>query len=215
MGVNIKFIKLEEEISDENSVENTKDGRVRRGNRSRELIASAMVALVDEGNPKPNAKAISDRAGVSLRLVFHHFEDMESLYEAGAQLQVKRHWNQITRISTDLPLDNRINEFVAQRSTVYEGIGPVRRATAALDLTSEFMSEMRVQVKFQLRKHAEETFKPELSRAKNREQILDAIEILGSFEAWDVQRRFNTRSKEETSLLIENVLRLLLNCNLE
>ncbi len=64
------------------------DGRVQRSVRSRERILEALVELVQEGELQPTGEQVATRAGVGLRTVFRHFEDMESLYaEIQARLQ--------------------------------------------------------------------------------------------------------------------------------
>src|SRR3954470_18279608 len=54
----------------------TVDGRTARATRTREAVVSAVLDLVNEGNPKPTAREIADRAGVSLRSVYVHFDDL-------------------------------------------------------------------------------------------------------------------------------------------
>ena len=56
------------------------DGRVARGQRIRRNVADALVVLLAEGDAEPTAPAVAARAGVSARLVFHHFADMDDLY---------------------------------------------------------------------------------------------------------------------------------------
>ena len=57
------------------------DGRRQRSEASRERIVKAMLALVAEGDVCPGAESVAARAGVGLRTVFRHFENMESLYQ--------------------------------------------------------------------------------------------------------------------------------------
>jgi AcrR family transcriptional regulator len=56
------------------------DGRVKRSERSRQLILQASLDLVLEGNLAPTALQVAEKAGVGLRTVFRHFADMETLY---------------------------------------------------------------------------------------------------------------------------------------
>jgi AcrR family transcriptional regulator len=73
------------------------DGRIARGLRTRRRVAEALVALLEDGNADPTAKQIASRAGVSLRLVFHHFDDLDDLYRSVAAMQAERHWNEPRR----------------------------------------------------------------------------------------------------------------------
>src|SRR5208282_909869 len=62
------------------------DGRLARSARTRHAVVDALLDLLGEGDLRPTAARIADRAGVSLRLVFHHFDDLEAIYSefAGA-----------------------------------------------------------------------------------------------------------------------------------
>src|SRR5579872_3191663 len=57
------------------------DGRRQRSEASRERIVRAMLELVGAGAVTPSADAVAARAGVGLRTVFRHFDNMESLYQ--------------------------------------------------------------------------------------------------------------------------------------
>ena len=46
------------------------DGRLRRGERSREAIVAALFELVGEGVLQPTAQQVAERAGVGIRSVF-------------------------------------------------------------------------------------------------------------------------------------------------
>ena len=78
------------------------DGRVARGQRTRRNVAEAMMDLLREGDPEPTAKAVAERAEVSLRLVFHHFAEMDDLYHYVAALLLHRQWSNMPRISDKL-----------------------------------------------------------------------------------------------------------------
>ena len=58
------------------------DGRSARAERTRTAIVDALISLLEEGDLQPTANRIADRAGISLRLIYHHFGDLESLYRA-------------------------------------------------------------------------------------------------------------------------------------
>ncbi|MCB0988145.1 MAG: TetR/AcrR family transcriptional regulator, partial [Acidimicrobiales bacterium] len=58
------------------------DGRTARAVRTREAIVDGTLALLAEGDLRPTAPRISERASVSVRSVFQHFDDLETLYAA-------------------------------------------------------------------------------------------------------------------------------------
>ncbi|MHB1090468.1 MAG: TetR/AcrR family transcriptional regulator, partial [Ilumatobacteraceae bacterium] len=56
------------------------DHRTMRSQRTRTAISDAMLQLLEEGHDEPRAQQVAQRADVSVRTLFHHFEDMEGLY---------------------------------------------------------------------------------------------------------------------------------------
>ena len=62
------------------------DGRRQRSQRSREKILRAYWELMLNGDMDPGAAAIAEHAGVGLRSVFRHFEDLDTLLRELMQL---------------------------------------------------------------------------------------------------------------------------------
>src|SRR5690242_3251648 len=89
------------------------DGRTARTERTNGAVVEAYLSLIEEGDLRPSANRIADRAGVSLRTVFHHFEDMEKLFATLAERQLQRHAHD--RLPDTGPLADRIEAFVAAR----------------------------------------------------------------------------------------------------
>lgn len=163
------------------------DRRLARGVETRRRLAEAMIALLEEGVPQPSAREIAERAGVSLRLVFHHFEDMEQVLRAAVAVQVSRHWNRLHPVDPSLPLGERVERIIRQRETLYEAIAPVRRAAARAELESPTIATELSRARRQLRRGLEATFEAELHSASHDER-LDALDVAGSWETWDLLR---------------------------
>src|SRR3954449_1707672 len=81
----------------------TGDGRAARSVRTRRAIVDAMRALHHEGDLRPTAPRIAERAGVSVRTVWQHFDDLETLLvEAGRRdLEIARSF--VAPIEPSLP----------------------------------------------------------------------------------------------------------------
>ena len=166
------------------------DGRVARGERTRRALAEAVVALIEEGDPQPTARRVSERAGVSLRLVFHHFDDMESVLQAAVAVQVERHWSRLRPIDPQTPLLRRVERIVRQRAALFERIAPVRRAATLVEHGSPVVAAELAHSRHELRAELESAFEPELAAAgRRRAELLDMLELPSSFEAWDALRR--------------------------
>src|SRR5688572_21525079 len=103
---------------------------VARGERAREAIAGALLEALRAGDPAPTAPAVAKRAGVSLRLVFHHFKDMESVWRMAAARQIAR-LHELGRVAAGGSTKERIVALVASRSRLYAEVAPVRRAAIA------------------------------------------------------------------------------------
>src|SRR5689334_14654276 len=102
------------------------DGRLARTARTRAAIVDALLDLLEEGDLQPTASRIADRAGTSLRLIYHHFGDLESLFHSAAIRQTERLAEHVEPIDVDLPLRERVDTIVDQRADVLEWITPVR-----------------------------------------------------------------------------------------
>jgi AcrR family transcriptional regulator len=168
----------------------TVDGRVRRGERNRAAIVDAMLALVQEGDLKPSAKDVADRAGVSVRSVFQHFDDMETLYAALVDRQMERvaAFEAEAGIDPSRPFEERLDEFVAQRSRFYERITPIRRATL---LVAHESPVLRRGLQVAATRHARAVgavFAPELDRARDPGELRAALTLATSWEAWEALR---------------------------
>src|ERR1700733_9330100 len=104
------------------------DGRAARSHRSRRAIIDAMRALHAEGDYRPTAPRVAERAGVSLRTVWLQFADMETLL-----VEANRRDNEIIRpliahIDPNQPLAARVAQFTGQRARVLEQMTPTWRA---------------------------------------------------------------------------------------
>ena len=71
------------------AVTQTVDGRTARSARTREAVVTAVLELVRAGNPRPTAKEIAARAGISLRSVYVHFDDLDDLFAAAGARQAE------------------------------------------------------------------------------------------------------------------------------
>ncbi|HTU37042.1 MAG TPA: TetR/AcrR family transcriptional regulator [Acidimicrobiales bacterium] len=164
------------------------DGRLARGRRTRHNVAEALVALLREGDPDPTAKAVAARAGVSLRLVFHHFADMDDLYHFVAALQLRRQWADMPRLSPRLALLSRIERTVSHRAVLFEDISPVRRALARRAPSSPAVAQAVTAADNLLLESLRATFAPELREIPAltiRAEYLGALDATTSWELWE------------------------------
>jgi AcrR family transcriptional regulator len=188
------------------------DGRTARALRTREAIVDASIALVDEGDLRPTAPRIAERAGVSVRSVFQHFDDLESLYAAVADRLVERLGHLRMTVDPAAPLERRLPEVVHQRALLLEAITPVRQAAAVhAPFSAEIKRRLQAGHDF-LRSELERLFAPELDLvpAEQRGPLLDALDTVLSWPSWDNLRRLNGRNETEAAVVLEVMVRALL-----
>jgi len=159
-----------------------RDGRILRTERSRARMVEAFYELVGEGVLQPTAQQVAERAGVGIRTVFRHFNEMDSLFaEVDARLreQVAPY---LVRCAPEGTVVERAAELVAHRAEAFERFAPYMRATRIHRSRSPFLR--RGYAAFVRRQRAAllECL-PELEDAS--QDLADAIEVATSFELWD------------------------------
>ncbi|MHB8438043.1 MAG: TetR/AcrR family transcriptional regulator [Acidimicrobiales bacterium] len=188
-------------------MESTVDGRTARGQRTRQAIAESLIALLEEGDPQPTARRVAERAGVSLRLVFHHFEDMEQVLHAAVAVQIERHWSRLRPIDPNMAHDERIALLVRQLGTLYDIVAPVRRAAELAEASSPTLHHEMAAGQQQLRRWLATVFPHEIAAGgEDGERLLDLIEVSTSFDVWDLLRRRMGRSHKSASASMTDLL---------
>jgi AcrR family transcriptional regulator len=162
------------------------DGRTLRSLRTREAIVDATIGLLEEGDLRPTAPRVAERAGVSVRSVFQHFDDLETLHASVAERLVDRVAVLVLPVEPELPLAARLDRFVHQRALLLEAVTPIRRAA---DVHGPFSKEITARLRAGqafLRSELERTFEPELTAAgPAREDVLDSLDTVLSWATWE------------------------------
>lgn len=188
------------------------DGRAARAARTRDAIVEASVALVEEGDVRPTAPRIAERAGVSVRSVFQHFDDLPALHTAVVQRVVERLAVLVVPADPTLPLDQRIGAFARNRAALLEAVTPFRRAAA---VHAPFAPELRDAVaegSAFLREEVGRAFAPELDTASpgERRELLDALAAAASWNVWDALRAEAGDSPDRARAVVVRTLTALL-----
>jgi AcrR family transcriptional regulator len=188
------------------------DGRRARGERARTTVVDAILDLLQEGDPKPTAERIAERAGVSLRLVFHHFEDLESLYAAAAHRQFERLRPLIKPIPSDGPFDQRLETFLRQRARMWERIAPVRRAALLSEPFSQELADRLAETRAFAREEAAAVFAREIKKFARpaREEVVAALDAAAAWQTWEVLRRHQGLSVEKARRVVARTISGLL-----
>lgn len=173
------------------------DGRHQRSVRSRAAVVDAMLDLLRERGEQPSAQEIADRAGVSLRTVFRHHDDMETLLATALEHQMSRVRHYFAPVSA-----MTVEAFVDLRSELFEEIAGVRRAALRHDQTRVIQVGLADSHR-SLRDQAAAAFAIE-------GMALDGVDMATSWGAWDTLRRDQGLEVEEAKAVMRHVVSRIL-----
>ena len=186
------------------------DGRRLRAERNRDAVVDAMLALLREGELRPGARRIADRAGVGLRTVFRHFEDLDVLYAAAVERQSRHIQPLLADPPTDGSLGKRVHALVAQRARLFEEIAPVRRAALLQAPFHEPLRRHLREVNRRLRRQVGAVFAAEVEAADEPALVLDALDAATSWQAWEAFRSDQSMSAARAAAAMTRTVRGLL-----
>jgi TetR/AcrR family transcriptional regulator, regulator of autoinduction and epiphytic fitness len=166
---------------------NDADGRVLRGRRNHDAVVGALLSLVADGDVKPTADAIAERAGLSRRSVFQHFADLEAIYQEAAE----RTWMKVSPLfeplDTSVALPERTEQFLLRRRQIFELLDPIARSARLREPISHELRASRKRIVARLRAQCRQAFEPELA-ADADEDLATAISAAASLAVWELLR---------------------------
>ncbi|CAN5472225.1 hypothetical protein BH10PSE6_BH10PSE6_47540 [soil metagenome] len=186
------------------------DGRNRRAAETRRKIIEAAKAMITETSVAPTVVGVARRADVSVRSVFQHFHDVESLFvtvtdSIRADLVVPE------MPSASRPLSGRIESIVAAFAELFDKVVPLRVAAGQF-VDHPVLLERSQTARNELRDATFEVFAPEFAMLSEqaREELADAIGAALSLDAWIVLRRRDRLSLERATAVWRLTLTALL-----
>lgn len=190
----------------------TTDGRHARSERTRGAVAEAMLDCLQEGILRPSAKQVAERAEVSTRAVFRHFENMDSLFEQVCELQIERVDRQLPLIVEEGTLDERIQSLVANSIARNQITSPVRRAAILTEPFSKQLRDRYAWFRSVLRRQVRASLASELDALDEtaRRDIVAAVAALLSFGYWDELKSHEKLSTAATRRVLCSTIKGLL-----
>jgi TetR/AcrR family transcriptional regulator, regulator of autoinduction and epiphytic fitness len=164
------------------------DGRTARAIRTRRAVVDALLELLMEGEARPSAERIAERAGVSIRSLWANFSDMETLYAALGQRQLERQAEIARRINPRLPLEQRIVALCRQRAQVLEFLAPVARSSRLREAFSPQLRANRARQYEIARDEIVQLFAAELADADDPDELLNALMAATTWPSWSALR---------------------------
>ncbi|HWF81141.1 MAG TPA: TetR/AcrR family transcriptional regulator [Streptosporangiaceae bacterium] len=189
------------------------DGRAARSHRTKRAIIDAMRALHSEGDLRPTAPRIAERAGVSLRTVWQQFTDMEALLVEAVRRDSEILRSLVRRIEPDQPLARRVDTFVSQRARVLEEMTPTWRAARIHAPSSAELRSDRNRKTAAGRVELELVFAPEFDQlaGKQRDQLVEALHAISIWAFWESLRADLGLSPLRARELVRNAFAALFN----
>ncbi|AMG73561.1 TetR/AcrR family transcriptional regulator [Sphingopyxis granuli] len=115
------------------------DGRRERSRSSHKRIVEAMMELIAGGDLMPSAARVAEEAGIGLRTVFRHFDDMDSLYSEISATVAERVMPIVTAPYRGGDWRAHVRDLVRRRVRVFETMLPFRLAANIKRYQSPFL----------------------------------------------------------------------------
>ena len=177
--------------------EDSTDGRVARGIRTRHAIVEAHTELVREGVLRPTAQMVADRAGVSVRTIWTNFSDLEALLRATTELWMEMDLAVWGPVSPDLPLAERIEVFCTRQADRVEHMAPAARSSVLGEPFSPALRDGRRTVGQRLKADLGHTFVPELGAYEDSSTVYDELYVTASWPVWQLLTEDLERTRDQ------------------
>ena len=184
----------------------TVDGRIVRGHNNRRRIVAAMLELVRAGVISPAAEEVAGRAGVGLRTVFRHFDDMESLYREMAEA-MRQELHPLVSAPLESPdWKGKLDEMVFRRAILFERAMPFKNAADVHRHRSDFLRKDYETMRSAERDALEAALPAAL---KKKREFFEALDQALSFSTWQHLRRDQKLTQEQARQTVEFAVRAL------
>ncbi|CAN5587253.1 hypothetical protein BH10ACT1_BH10ACT1_20640 [soil metagenome] len=175
-------------------------------------MVDALLACYDDGTVQPSGAEIAERAGVSERSVFRHFEDLDALADEAFDRQFARVASYFSAPSADGPLDDRIDALVDHRARLHGRMANLARAAAFHANRSETIAGRVHDRQRFLARQVERQFAPELDAlgARDRRLLAAALGAAVSLEGVDHLRHAADVGPRDLKVVLRRTLVALL-----
>jgi TetR/AcrR family transcriptional regulator of autoinduction and epiphytic fitness len=184
------------------------DGRLTRAARTRASVVDALLTLNDQGNLRPTARDIATEAGVSLRSLYVHFDDLEALFVAAGHRHAERLGQVLSPIVTDGGFDERLEAFLLRRARIHEFGAGVRRAAVLQEPFSPVIKQALGNGRQALRAEVATVFAPEAAAAEATvpDRLVRALDIAASPMTWESLRTHQGLSVEQATAQVRDMI---------
>lgn len=188
-------------------VPGSEDGRRLRSDRSRRAIIEALFELMREGEMRPTAADVADRANVGLRTVFRHFEDMESIFEEMTDELKTVIMPRVLAPFVATEWREQLLEMADRNADIYEDVFPMQVALVIRRFQSDFLTQ-QYKSEVNLLRSSLKSFLPK-PIVQDR-ALFAAIEVNLTFATWrrlrEDQHLSVKRAKETLRLILTSLV---------
>ncbi len=179
------------------------DGRRERSRSSRSKIVMAMLEVVSKGEYTPSAARVAEVAGVGLRSVFRHFEDMDALFGEMNEIIEARVLPTIIQVPQGNTWKEKLADIAERRAKVFETIMPYRLAGEIKRFHSPFLMQNQ---RRQLRLEGE-TIDAYLPPHVAADPVASqAIKVILNFHTWRLLRHEMQLPLDEARAVVRRML---------
>ncbi len=185
------------------------DGRRLRRDQNRRAALQALVELFAEGTYAPSMAEVAERAGLSPRSLFRYFDDVDDLRQAAIEHHLELAAPLVRLdVGPEAPTADKVARLVASRMALYETVRPAAHVVRInADRHAAFAEQLHSSRRF-LRRQVQRLFAPELSGP--RAALAPAVDVLCSFETYELLRVERGLSKPKTAAAVSTALLALL-----
>ncbi|MFM2301480.1 MAG: hypothetical protein RLZZ84_1216 [Pseudomonadota bacterium] len=179
------------------------DGRRERSRSSRSKIVAAVVELVGNGDVAPSAARVAEVAGVGLRSVFRHFDDMDALYREMTEVIEERVLPIILQAPLGATWKERLADIAERRAKVFETILPYRLSASIKRFQSPYLMQdyrrmLRLEAEM-VEAHLPAAVKADVAGARGLNVIL-------GFQTWRLLRYDQELPVDEARAVVRRLL---------
>lgn len=179
------------------------DGRRERSKSSRAKIVAAMLELVERGDVSPSAARVADHAGVGLRTVFRHFDDMDSLYREMSEVIEQRVMPIIARPFASDRWQDRVLELASRRPEVFEAILPFRISANLKRYQSAFLMADYIRL-HKMERALVDVHLPDTTKADV--EGVESLHIALSFQCWRLLRHDQQLAPDAAQKVVQRMV---------
>ncbi len=179
------------------------DGRRERSRSSRSKIIAAMLDLVGNGDVAPSAARVAEVAGVGLRSVFRHFDDMDELYKEMGDVIEARVMPIILQAPSGATWKEKLVDIADRRAKVFETILPFRISANLKRFQSPYlMQDYRRMLRLE-----SETVEAHLPTAVKDDVVAArGLNVILSFQTWRLLRHDQELPVDDAKAVVRRLL---------